>query len=139
LVQPVHHIEATTKLINTSTGERRPLMNTVEPLDFRKAPVIISGDSIYIAWPTNDTDNNDIMFRASTDGGSTFADKINLSNSTNADSQDVEIAADGSNVVVTWWERNQTAEEPVVIISSDNGVTFGPILRLATNGTIGLD
>jgi hypothetical protein len=61
LVQPVHHIEATTKLIDTSTGERRPLMNTVEPLDFRKAPVIISGDSIYIAWPTNDTDNDDVI------------------------------------------------------------------------------
>lgn len=45
------------------------------------------------------------MFRASSDGGATFADKINLSNSTNAESQDVEIAADGENVIVTWWER----------------------------------
>ena len=44
------------------------------------------------------------MFRASSDGGATFADKINLSNSTNAELQDVEIAADGENVIVTWWE-----------------------------------
>ena len=77
------------------------------------------------------------MFRASSDGGATFADKINLSNSTNADSQDVQIASDGSNVIITWWERNQTAEEPVIRISSDNGATFGQLLRLATNGTIG--
>jgi hypothetical protein len=60
------------------------------------------------------------MFRASTDGGATFADKINLSNSTDAKSQDVEIAADGDNVVISWWERNQTSEEPVMIVSNNN-------------------
>ena len=65
------------------------------------------------------------------------ADKINLSNSTEAESQDVEIAAEGDNVIVTWWEHNQTAEEPVAKISTDNGATFGPLLKLATNGTIG--
>jgi len=65
-----------------------------------------------------------------------FADKINLSNSTDADSQDVEIAADGDNVIITWWERNQTAEELVAMVSTDNGATFGPLLRLANNGTI---
>jgi hypothetical protein len=34
------------------------------------------------------------MFRASTDGGATFTDKINISNSTDAESQDVQIAAE---------------------------------------------
>jgi len=83
------------------------------------------------------TGNDEVQFRASTDNGATFADKINLSNSTGAESQDVEIAAEGDSVIVTWWERNQTAEEPVVRISSDAGGTFGPLLKLATNGTIG--
>lgn len=76
------------------------------------------------------------MFRASNDNGQTFADKINLINPTGAESQDVEIAADGDSVIVTWWERNQTAEEPVVRISTDNGETLGSLLRLAANGTI---
>jgi hypothetical protein len=129
--------EATTKLIDTSTGERRPLMNTVEPLDFRKAPAIISGDNIYIAWPTNNTGNDEVMFRSSTDGGATFADKINLSNTTDADSSRVEIGADGENVVVSWWEGNQTNDTPVAIASNDNGTTFGPMLKLSNNGTIG--
>jgi hypothetical protein len=35
------------------------------------------------------------LFRASNDGGATFADKINLNNNTDAESQYVEIAADG--------------------------------------------
>ena len=103
-----------------------------------KAPIAISGDNIYITWWTNATGNEEIMFRASSDGGTTFVDKMNLSNSTEADSEDVEIAADGDQLIITWWERNQTAEEPVVRISSDAGATFGPLLKLATNGTIGV-
>jgi hypothetical protein len=102
-----------------------------------KAPTAISGDNIYITWWTNATGNEEIMFRASSDGGTTFMDKINLSNSTDADSEDVEIAADGDHLIITWWERNQTAEEPVVRISSNAGATFGPLLKLASNGTIG--
>ena len=77
------------------------------------------------------------MFRASTDNGVTFGNKINLSNTTQADSQDAEIAASGNKVYVTWWKRNQTSEEPVLRVSSNNGVTFGPMLRLASNSTIG--
>jgi hypothetical protein len=104
-----------------------------------KAPVAISGENIYVAWWTNKTANNneEVMFRASTDGDSTFGDKINLSNTTNADSWRVEIAGEGPNVLVSWWETNETSDVPVAKISTDNGATFGPMLMLATNGTIG--
>jgi hypothetical protein len=104
---------------------------------FKAAPVAVSGNNVYIAWPTNETGKDEVMFRASTDGGATFADKINLSNTTDADSQDAEIAADGDEVIVSWWERNATSDEPVLRASVDNGLTFGPLLQLATNGTIG--
>jgi hypothetical protein len=45
-----------------------------------KAAVVVSGDNIYVAWWTNNTANNneEVMFRASNDGGQTFSDKINL-------------------------------------------------------------
>jgi hypothetical protein len=76
------------------------------------------------------------MFRASTDGGQTFGDKINLSNTTNSDSSNVEINSDADNVVITWWETNQTSDTPVMRVSDDNGVPFGPVLKLAPNGTI---
>jgi hypothetical protein len=109
------------------------------PSNFAKAPVAISGDNIYVAWWTNQTtnDNDEVFFRAFTDGDSTFADKINLSNITNTESQDVEIAAFGDNVIATWWERIATGNEPVARVSGDNGVTFGPLLKLSTNGSIG--
>jgi hypothetical protein len=104
-----------------------------------RVPAVVSGENVYLAWWTNKTANNleEVMFRASTDGGATFGDKINLSNTTDADSWKVEIAGEGPNVIVSWWETNQTADTPVARISTDSGQTFGPILMLATNGTIG--
>jgi hypothetical protein len=77
------------------------------------------------------------MFKASTDGGKTFSNKINLSNTPNSNSQDVQIAAAGNNVYVTWWERNQTMNEPVIRVSNDNGKTFGELIKLSANTTSG--
>lgn len=104
----------------------------------RRAPASVSGDNIYVAWWTNNTSNNneEVNFRASTDGGQTFGNKVNLSNTTDFDSSNVEINSEGDSVVVTWWETNQTGETPVMRVSNDNGATFGPLLRLALNGTI---
>jgi len=82
--------------------------------------------------------NSEVLFRASTDSGATFGDKINLSNTTTADSVEAEIAVDGDEVIVTWWERNQTSNEPVFRASVDNGLTFGPLLFLGANSTLGL-
>jgi hypothetical protein len=103
-----------------------------------RAPPSVSGDNIYVAWWSNNTSNNneEVNFRASTDGGQTFGDKVNLSNTTDFDSSNVEINSDGDSVVVTWWETNLTGETPVMRVSNDNGATFGPLLRLALNGTI---
>jgi hypothetical protein len=58
-------------------------------------------------------------------------DKMNLSNTPNAESQDAEIAATRSNVYVSWWERNQTSNEPVLRVSNDNDKTFGEKIMLS--------
>jgi hypothetical protein len=106
----------------------------------RKAPTVVSGDNVYIAWWNGTAGQpdvqTDVMFRASTDGGATFSDKINLSNTTDADSSRVEIAAEGDTVVVSWWETNQTSDVPVARMSTDGGETFGAMLMLAANGTL---
>ena len=121
-----------------NTGGNEDQIGRVE-ID-KKAPITISGDNAYIVWfndQNTPNNNSELLFRSSNDSGITFADKINLSNTTTADSINAEIAADGNNVIITWWERNSTSEEPVVRISTDSGTTFGPILRLTSNGTIG--
>jgi hypothetical protein len=105
-----------------------------------KAPAVISGENVYIVWWTDKgtpNTNAEVMFRASTDGGATFGNKTNLSNTDAVDSINAEIAAEGDTVVVSWWETaNQTSDIPVARISTDAGETFGPMIMLATNGTI---
>jgi hypothetical protein len=78
------------------------LMQSAEAVNTRdidktsEAPSVISGDNVYIAW-WNGTEgqpdkNVEILFRASNDGGATFGEKINLSNSTDADSIRAQIS-----------------------------------------------
>jgi len=50
---------------------------------------------------------------------------------------ELRIDANTNNVVVTWWETNERSDVPVMKVSTDNGKTFGPLLRLGANGTIG--
>jgi hypothetical protein len=73
------------------------------------------------------------MFKASNDGGKTFGDKIDLSNTKASISDNAKIAAAGNNVYVTWWEHNDnstTSDNQVLLReSADNGKTFGqPII-----------
>ena len=88
-----------------------------------KAPVVVTGggNNIYVVWGTDKNTpnkNGELMFRVSNDGGKTFSNKINLSNSTNADAIDQMISVDGDTIAVTWWEKNQTANVPVMRIST---------------------
>ena len=117
----------------------RPVEGYIDPTNLRdeKAPPSIVGDNVYVVWWTDKgtpNSNSEVIFRASTDGGVTFRDKINLSNTTNADSTRAEIDSEENSVLVTWWESNQTSNTPVMRVSNDFGETFGPILVLATNG-----
>lgn len=128
---------------NNSLGTTMMAVTNLEeafaPTSFR-APPAITGENIYVAWWTNNTSNGneEVNFRVSNDGGQNFGDKINLSNTTNSDSSNVEIESDADSIVVSWWETNQTSTTPVMRVSNDNGATFGPVLRLAPNGTIGV-
>jgi hypothetical protein len=99
------------------------------------AVIATSGETVYVVWGSSDP-TTEVMFRVSVDGGLTYQDKINLSNSTSSNSTDFDVEATDDNVIVSWWETNSTFSEPVLRFSTDNGETFGPLLRLATNGTI---
>jgi hypothetical protein len=116
------------------------------------ADIAVSADNIYVVWWSNKTTTSssttgeadwEVFFRASTDGGKTWGDKMNLSNSKGIVSNNAQIAAEaqGKSVYVTWWESNENVNpytnEPVMRISTDEGKTFGPILKLDSNSVIG--
>src|SRR5919202_1816094 len=126
---------ATTTALLTSSPRVAAFIMPVEDIAGQRkaaAPMATSGNNVYVTWWSNKTGNDEVMFKASTDDGKTFSNKMNLSNSPKSDSQDVQIAATGSNVYVTWWERNQTMNESVMRVSNDNGRTFGEIMMLSS-------
>ncbi len=145
LVVIVAWIFTTTVASNTSVIQ--PTQAYIDPTtqlkSEPKAPMAASqdGSNVYIVWWTNRSGNWEAMFRASNDGGQTFGDKINLSNSPDTQSQTAEILAVGnSTVFVSWWELNENVHphtnESVMRVSNDGGQTFGPVINLGTNGTI---
>jgi hypothetical protein len=106
---------------------------SAEAFKTNRAPIATSGDNnVYVTWWSNKSGDWEVFFKASSDGGKTFGPKINLSNSKGVVSDNAEIAAAGSNVYVTWWERaNLTSQEPVMRVSNDNGKSFGDRIMLS--------
>ena len=78
---------ATTATTNStrSASFMNPIVQETEPL----APMAVSqdGNNVYIVWWSNKSENWEVMFRASNDGVDSFGEKINLRNSTDAESQ----------------------------------------------------
>jgi hypothetical protein len=134
-------------MINGTKADPRQL-NFLSERDFQinffeeaeeKTQISASGNNVYVVSWDRDPGNWDIFFSRSTDGGVTFEDAINLSDNPNTHSDDAIMIADGENVYVTWWERasQEQPRVPVMRVSNDDGATFGPVLMLAANGTIG--
>jgi hypothetical protein len=100
--------------------------------NFVGGSVAVSGSNVYAVWWTNKTGDFEVMFRASTDSGHTFGPKVNISNSPGVPSTDAQIAADGSNVYVIWWETGANhIAEPFLKVSYDKGKTFGERIMLS--------
>lgn len=76
-------------------------------------PIATSGDKdVYIAWPSNKTGNNEVMFKASTDGAKTFSDKMNLSNSSKSESVGVTMKMAASVYMLDCGKEVQQAMNP---------------------------
>ena len=96
------------------------------------APIATSGNNVYTAWPNNDTGHWGVFFAKSIDGGKTLGKTLMLSapNKGSVVHLNVDIAASGSNVVVTWWTNKTGVLMPVFKASNDNGDTFGKTMTL---------
>ena len=77
----------------------------------------------------------DIFIKSSNDNGQTFGEEINLSNSTGIKSTRAEIEASGNNVYVSWWDKVDGKDQPMMRISHDGGKTFGEASILTSNST----
>jgi lipopolysaccharide export LptBFGC system permease protein LptF len=96
------------------------------------APLATSGNNVYVAWPNDNTGHWNVYFAKSVDGGKTFENTIILSapNKGSVVDQNVEIAASGSNVYVSWWTNKTGTLMPAFRASNDTGESFGKTLML---------
>ena len=119
--------------IIASQSLQQPMVQQAEAArkkDNSLIPIAASGDNVYVAWDSNKTGNREILLRASSDGGNTFDDKINISNSTNGRSDMQDVAASGNNVYVTWCDDKTGDMEIYIRKSTDGGKTFGDTIML---------
>jgi hypothetical protein len=131
-----------------SFGETINLSNSniTEPSD---PQIAVSGSNVYVVWngDVHPTSNGlfhttailpSLMFRKSTDGGNSFEETINLSNSNIKAPSDPQIAVSGSNVYVVWngnvhSNSIATFDDVFFKTSKDGGNSFGETINLSNN------
>jgi hypothetical protein len=131
---------------NTTTASQGEVLQQQQQLDERGsalggplAPMAVSGDDVFIVWSTNRTGNWEVMLRKSNDGGSTFGESINLSNTSRTDSVGPDITISGDNILVSWREYDPKAgtSDSLIRKSNDRGQSFGPAVKLSASGSLG--
>ena len=131
-------IKGTGDMPQTSKLGVPPGLDPVEDSPLEATHVAAFGKNVYVASWDKKTGNWEVFVARSTDNGDSFGDALNLSNSSNTRSDDAHIFALNDNVYTTWWETSKNGTSvPVFRASNDNGATFGPVLKLPANGTIG--
>ncbi len=109
--------------------------NSLHSYSAKAASATLVND-IYVFSFSNKTGNDEIMFRSSTDGGSTFTNTVGLTNSTIPNLKDVEISADDKNIIISWSERKASGNQSLTDTLLNDGVTLGIVLLRLPNETI---
>jgi hypothetical protein len=131
-------IKGTGTMPQTTKIGVQPGLDPLEDSPLEATHVAASGNNVYITSWDKKTGNWEVFLSRSNDNGETFGDSINLSNTTDKRSDASHIYALDNNVYLTWWETSKNGTTvPVFRASNDNGESFGPVLTLPANGTIG--
>src|SRR5438093_1283987 len=97
--------------------------------------IAASGNNVYVAWST--LTNNEILFAASTDNGSSFGDTVNLSNDT-ISSAEGKLFASGNNVYVAWTDNSDIFFKKIAILSNGT-LAYGDTVSLDDNNEASTD
>jgi hypothetical protein len=90
---------------------------------------------VYVVWQDASPDNDDffdIFFARSTDGGLTFTDPENISETT-GNSRSAQISVEGNNVYVVWLDETPGNAEIFFARSTDGGLTFSEPENISEN------
>jgi hypothetical protein len=101
--------------------------------------IAASENNTYIVSWDRKSGNWEVFLSRSNDGGDTYLPTINLSNSSDALSEDANVHAHLNNLYVTWWETyNNGSKVPMFISSNDGGATFNHPTVLSSDGSLPL-
>jgi hypothetical protein len=104
----------------------------------REAVVTASGSNVYALWRDNTPGNYDVFFRASHDGGKTFAGRVDLSGRSgirklSGSTDRPQLAASGNYVFAVWDKKVLGNFEVFLSASTDNGRSFLPAVNLSND------
>ncbi len=102
--------------------------------DAEPPQIAASGKNVYIIWhefPTSTDMQSDVFFSRSSNRGTAFGPRMNLSNTAGIASDNERIAASGANVFVVWSEN---ANEIFFKRSTNGGATFTAAKKLSNAG-----
>jgi hypothetical protein len=87
------------------------------------------GNSVHVVWEDDTAGNDEILYRRSLDGGTTFPNVIKNLSSNSEDSVSPAIAAVGNSVHVVWSDASVGNGDIFYRRSLDNGTTFPNVIK----------
>jgi hypothetical protein len=123
--------------IDTATD----VLNLSNNPGFSNHPQIAAYDEkVHVAWIDDSLGNNEILSARSIDTGTTFSEAINLSNTANTNSRNLELSAFDNNVYAVWLDEDEQGNGIILFrASNDGGETFGNTITIARNVTTNND
>lgn len=126
---------------SSTTDTTTEVINLSNNPGFSNHPQIAAYDEkVHVAWIDDSLGNNEILLARSIDNGTTFSEAINLSNTTNTNSRNLELSAFDNNVYAVWLDEDEQGNGIILFkASKDGGETFGNPITIATNVTTNND
>ena len=124
-----------------ATDTTTEVLNLSNNPGFSEHPQIAAyNEKVHVAWIDNSLGNKEILFARSIDNGTTFSEAINLSNTTDTNSRNLEIVAFENNVYAVWLDEDEQGNGIILFkASNDGGETFGNPITIARNVTTNND
>jgi hypothetical protein len=126
---------------SSATDTTTEVLNLSNNPGFSNHPQISASDEkVHVAWIDDSLGNKDILLARSIDNGTTFSEAINLSNTTNTNSHNLELSGFDNNVYAVWLDEDEQGNGIILLkASNDGGETFGNPITIARNVTTNND
>lgn len=120
---------------NSASDTSAEVLNISNNPGFSEHPQIAAyNEKVHVGWIDNSLGNKEILFARSIDNGTTFSEAINLSNTTNTNSRNLELAAFENSVYAVWLDEDEHGNGIILFkASNDGGETFSNPITIAHN------